>query len=240
LLCGAALLAIPAALSWRELSRASGLPFDPFAARDVAAAYLWFCLVIGAASLIVKPWIESRRYDRSVLRQCTADRIDVAKALKRKPLIGAAAKFLGNLPGNEVLTISIDRKRMAIPKLPPELEGLTIAHISDLHITGGVGREYFEYVCRQVNNLRPDVIAISGDIIEEESCVPWLEATVGRLCAPLGVYFILGNHDLLIDAEGTSPDRCWPHLPWRPLAARRLERSRRGAGRQRTPLAPSR
>jgi hypothetical protein len=202
-LCGVALVAIPAALIWRELTKPSGSRFDPFATRDISAAYLWSCLMVGAASLIVKPWIESRRCDRSVLRQWTTDCIDVAKALKHKPLVGASARLLGSLPGNEVLCISIDRKRMAIPELPPELEGLSIAHISDLHITGGIGREYFEYVCRQVNNLRPDVIAITGDIIEHQSCVPWLEATIGQLCAPLGVYFILGNHDLLIDAEAT-------------------------------------
>ena len=203
LLCGVALLAIPAAIAWHELQRSSELEFDPFGHRDLPAGYLWVCLIIGAGSLIVKPWIEALRYDRTVLQQWTGERMDVAKALNHRPLHGTAAEFLGNLPGNEVLSVSIDRKRMAIPGLPTELEGLTIAHISDLHITGGIGSAYFDYVCRQVNNLRPDVIAITGDIIEQKSCVPWLRATLGQLCAPLGVYFILGNHDLLIDATGT-------------------------------------
>jgi uncharacterized protein len=203
LLFAAAFVALPAAIIWHEWRQFTPTAFDPFARQDWPGVYLWLCLATGGAALVAKPWIESLRYDRSVLRQWTADRIDVAKALEHKPLVGVAARFLGNLPGNEVLTISIDRKRMAIPGLPAELEGLTIAHISDLHITGGIGREYFNYVCRQVNNLRPDVITITGDIIEQESCSPWLEATLGQLCAPLGVYFILGNHDLLINAEVT-------------------------------------
>lgn len=202
LLCGLALLAIPTAILWHELNR-GGSAFDPFDERDWAAAYLWFSLLVGAGSLFVKPWIEAHRYDRTVLRQWTADRLDAVKALGRKPLYGAGAKLLGNLPGNEVLSVSIDRKRLAVPRLPDELKGLTIAHISDLHITGGIGREYFGYVVRQVNNLRPDVIAITGDVIENVECLPWLEASLGQLCAPLGVYFILGNHDLLIDAGGT-------------------------------------
>jgi predicted MPP superfamily phosphohydrolase len=200
--CGAAFVGIPIAIAWHESARTKS-DFDPFAGRDWAAAYLWLCLAIGAASLIVKPWIESRRYDGAVLKHWTAERLDVAKALGRKPLHGPVAKLLGSLPGNEVFSVSIDRKRLAIPRLPAELEGLTIAHISDLHMTGGIGREYFGYVVRQVNNLRPDVIAITGDIVENRECVPWLEASLGQLCAPLGVYFILGNHDLLIDGEGT-------------------------------------
>ena len=55
LLCGVALLAIPAAIAWHELSRSSGQGYDPFAHGDLRSAYLWLCLVIGAGSLVVKP-----------------------------------------------------------------------------------------------------------------------------------------------------------------------------------------
>ncbi len=202
LLCLAGLLGMPALIAWHEL-KANATPFDPFATRDWASAYLWLCLLIGAMSLIVKPWVESRRYDRSVLKKWTADRRNAAMAIGGKPLHGLKAKLLGNLPGNEALTVSVDRKRLAIPRLPAELESLTIAHISDLHMTGDIGREYYSYLVRQVNDLRPDVIAITGDIIENQACRPWLEATLGQLCAPLGVYFILGNHDAFIDTAET-------------------------------------
>jgi predicted MPP superfamily phosphohydrolase len=198
----AAFVVLPGLVLWRQLTRPA-TAFDPFAAGDWAAVYLWICLVVGAVSLLMKPWVESLRYDRSVLLNWTADRRDAAKALGRKPLHGPLGTFLGNLPGNEALTVSVDRKRLAIPRLPAELEGLTIAHISDLHMTGAIGPEYFSYVARQVNDLRPDVIAITGDIIEQERCREWLGASLGQLCAPLGVYFILGNHDAFIDMDAT-------------------------------------
>jgi uncharacterized protein len=201
-LCLAGLVGIPALITWHELKK-SATPFDPFGARDWVAAYLWLCLSIGALALIVKPWVENRRYDRTVLKKWTADRRDAAKALGGKPLHGFKAKLLGSLPGNEAMTVSVDRKLLAIPRLPTELEGLTIAHLSDLHMTGDIGREYYSYLVRQVNDLRPDVIAITGDIIENQACRPWLESTLGQLCAPLGVYFILGNHDAFIDTGET-------------------------------------
>lgn len=202
ILCGVALLSLPVAVIWR-----TGFPtakgFNPFESDPWIRFYLGACALIGAGSLAVKPWIEAHRYDPQVLEEWTFDRRDVAKALGFKPLAGPVAKFFGAIPGNEALTLSIDRMRLAIPRLPIELEGLTIAHLSDLHMTGRIERDFYTYLARQVNDLRPDVIAITGDVIERETCWPWLEASLGQLCAPLGVYFILGNHDAFIDVGKT-------------------------------------
>jgi predicted MPP superfamily phosphohydrolase len=205
ILSGVALVGLPALIltaAWPS----NFADFNPFRSHLTVAGYLAVCTFIGGASLAVKPWIESKRCDPTVLKGWTFDRRDVAKALGLKPLIGAYANTLGRLPGNECLTLSIDRKQLALPRLPAELEGLTIAHLSDLHMTGSLDCDFFSYVARQVNDLRPDVIAITGDIIENESCRPWLEESLGQLCAPLGVYFILGNHDLFIDVKQTRDD----------------------------------
>jgi predicted MPP superfamily phosphohydrolase len=202
LACFFAFLAVPWVILARTFKGSLRL-FNPFDAEPVIGLYLGACTAIGAASLIVKPLIESLRHDPDVLKQWTYDRRDVAKALGRKPLVGGFANFLGALPGNEILTLSIDRKRLALPRLPAELNGLTIAHLSDLHMNGRIGREYYAYLARQVNDLRPDVIAITGDIVEHEACWSWLEESLGQLCAPLGVYFILGNHDAFIDVDKT-------------------------------------
>lgn len=197
-----AFLAIPAAIAWR-VSGSSAAEFNPFVRGDAIAAYLWSTVAIGVLALVIKPWIEAHRYDRSVLKKWTADVRDIPKLLGRKPLSGAVATLLGALPLNEALKLSVDRKRLALPRLPEELEGLTIAHITDLHMTGRLDREFYEVVTRQLNDLRPDVIAITGDIIENAACTPWLEKTLGGLCAPLGVYFVLGNHDAFVDAKQT-------------------------------------
>jgi predicted MPP superfamily phosphohydrolase len=200
--CVFAFLAIPFVIFARTFN-GSLRQFNPFDSGHPIRLYLGACAAVGAASLFVKPLVESLRYDPNVLKHWTYDRRDVAKALGRKPLVGAFANFLGALPGNEILTLSVDRKRLALPRLPDELQGLTIAHLSDLHMTGRIGREYYAYLARQVNDLRPDVIAITGDIVEHEVCWPWLEESLGQLCAPLGVYFILGNHDLFVDGDKT-------------------------------------
>jgi predicted MPP superfamily phosphohydrolase len=167
---------------------------------------VWYglaCAGVGVASLAVKPWVERQRYDRRTVMEWKSERRDAPKHASAPTLVGPYARLLGSMPGNEVLALSIDRKRLAVPRLPAELDGLTIAHLSDFHMTGRIGRDYFAHVARVVNELRPDVIAITGDIIEHESCRPWLADSLGQLCAPLGVYFVLGNHDEFVDADRT-------------------------------------
>lgn len=201
-LAGLAGLALIVSLVKEFLARGDE-PFNPFGVRDAVAVYLWICAAVGAGALIVKPWGESQRYDRTILRSWTADRRDVVKALGGQPLSSLKSRLLAALPFNEALSLSIDRKKLAIPRLPAELEGLTIVHLSDLHISGDMSQKFFDYVVRQVNDLRPDVIAITGDIIEEHECYPWIHESLSKLCAPLGVYFVLGNHDVFIDVRRT-------------------------------------
>jgi hypothetical protein len=77
---------------------------------------------------------------------------------------------------------------------------MRIAHLSDLHMSGRICREYFEQVAEQVNRREPDLVAITGDLVERERCLEWIPQTLGRLRAPGGVYYVLGNHDRNVDA----------------------------------------
>lgn len=202
LLSVVAFAVIPAAIIWHA-PPPDAAALHPFADRDLSALYLWLTLAIGVIALPTKLWVERHRYDRSVMTSWTADVRDVTKLLGRKPYVGWMASALGGIPLNESLTLSVDRKRLAIPRLPEELEGLAIVHLSDLHMTGRLDRAFYEVLTRTVNDLRPDVIAITGDILENAECWPWLEATIGQLCAPLGVYYVLGNHDAFVDVGQT-------------------------------------
>lgn len=118
-------------------------------------------------------------------------------------LRGPYARLLSYVPANQVLQLVVEHKRIAVPRLPLELAGFRIAHVSDWHLTGRLDRAWFEHVAETVNSLRPDAILITGDIIENEACRPWLAHCLGRLHAELGTYFILGNHDYYIDAKRT-------------------------------------
>jgi predicted MPP superfamily phosphohydrolase len=66
-------------------------------------------------------------------------------------------------------------------------------------MSGRILPGYFERMVDEVNALEPDFVAITGDIIEYEKCLSWIPATLGRLRAPNGVHYVLGNHDRKVE-----------------------------------------
>jgi len=50
--------------------------------------------------------------------------------------------------------------------LPPTLEGCSIVHLSDLHFTGRVGKPFFQEIVRMSNDLEPDLVALTGDLVD--------------------------------------------------------------------------
>ncbi len=106
---------------------------------------------------------------------------------------------LVRLPGNECLDLDLTERGLDVPRLPAALDGLAIVHISDLHYTGHVGKPFFEEMARMSNALEPDIIAVTGDITDNNVCIDWIPDTLGRLRARYGVYYIFGNHDLRFD-----------------------------------------
>ena len=88
--------------------------------------------------------------------------------------------------------------RVPIAGLPPELEGFTIAHVSDLHSGIFCGPERLKLIRSATNDLHADLIAITGDIINDHmSEFPPALAAIQQLRARYGIYLCEGNHDLI-------------------------------------------
>jgi hypothetical protein len=104
--------------------------------------------------------------------------------------------FLARLPGNQILDLDLSELALELPRLPAALDGLSLVHLADLHFTGRVGKSYFLEVVRLANQLQPDLVCVTGDLIDNRDCADWLAEILGRLEARFGVYFVLGNHDL--------------------------------------------
>lgn len=113
----------------------------------------------------------------------------------------ALTQKLAKIPGNQILHLEVNEKEISIPDLPEALQGLTIAHASDFHLTGQMTQAFYHYVVDQINDLQCDLIALTGDLIDRPGCLPWLEPIFGKLSAPLGKYYVLGNHDCRIEDE---------------------------------------
>jgi predicted MPP superfamily phosphohydrolase len=89
-----------------------------------------------------------------------------------------------------------------IPGLPPELDGLRIAHLSDFHL--GVpsrGGRAVERAVEWVAECQPDLVCVTGDLLSRPRGEPQLLALLGRLPHP---YVVLGNHDHAISRDPFS------------------------------------
>jgi hypothetical protein len=112
--------------------------------------------------------------------------------------LGAAAggfvMFHGYVRGHRRLRIR--RRALALPALPPALDGFRIVHLSDLHVGPLADRRALAAAIERVNALAPDVVCVTGDIVDsaKTDVAAWLPL-LAHLHARLGVFAILGNHD---------------------------------------------
>jgi predicted MPP superfamily phosphohydrolase len=88
------------------------------------------------------------------------------------------------------------RVTVTLPNLPAAWRGRTAAVVSDLHLGHVRNTGFLRRIVRKISQLRPDVLFIPGDLFDgtatdlERLKKPWAEFS-----APLGAYFITGNHE---------------------------------------------
>ena len=91
-----------------------------------------------------------------------------------------------------------NRYVLPIAALPPELEGLRILQITDLHLRK-FWSDVYDGLIERVRKEAPDLILLTGDFVDSKRrplpAVPTVRRLVSGLKARLGVFGILGNHD---------------------------------------------
>lgn len=168
-------------------------------------AYGAWC--VGSFFVLGAIWLESRRWGAppKLLISQSEEHVHVDKLIQGGSHADRKTKFLNSLPGNQIGQLSVTRKELKLPRTISGVDGLTIGHISDLHFTGQYREEHYRFVLDRFQELEPDLMIISGDIIDYDRYLPWIDRLFAPLHAQYGVSFVLGNHDRrLIDVEALS------------------------------------
>jgi predicted MPP superfamily phosphohydrolase len=157
--------------------------------------YVWLALVIYAAGILVvlelPRAVLARRLDERRRRVLT-------RALAGTALAVAAATVGYGV--REARNPRLVRRDIPLDRLPRELDGLTIAALSDIHLGPLTKGPFLRDVVRRVNAEHPDAVAIVGDLVDGTV------AELGREAAPLGelrapTFFVTGNHEYFSGAE---------------------------------------
>jgi hypothetical protein len=94
--------------------------------------------------------------------------------------------------------------RLKIDKTAGDRKQLHIAAISDVHLGTMIGKKRLMELVQKINGLKPDIILIAGDVVDED-LKPVIRENLGEnlrgLSAPLGVWAITGNHEYIGGVE---------------------------------------
>lgn len=91
---------------------------------------------------------------------------------------------------------------MRLPRLPPELEGVRIAHLSDFHLgLPSRGTQAVRRAVEWVEERQPDLTLISGDLLSRRSGEPLLRELLARLPS---CFAVVGNHDFAASKDPFS------------------------------------
>ena len=118
-------------------------------------------------------------------------RVDTAVAVPALALLSTAVGFVNARRRAKVVSVDVP-----IDDLPVPLNGLTIVQISDIHVGATIKARYVDAIVDAVNALKPDLIAVTGDIVD--GSVARLSShtePLGRLTARYGTYLVTGNHE---------------------------------------------
>jgi predicted MPP superfamily phosphohydrolase len=197
LLFYAALLAPMAWGTWYVV-RFDGPPLDvrDWQLRPVTF-YLALCATYGAAHLAM--WAIERRQARRQPQSVELGPrqiVDMVERLGTAPSGGLRTTLFGLVPGNQLWHLHVAESTISIPGLAPELDGLSICHWSDLHLSGRIDRAYFHEVVRITKRWSVDLLMLTGDVCDSADCIDWIGELFADTRTRLGKYFVLGNHDL--------------------------------------------
>ena len=162
-------------------------------------AYVVLCWTIAG---LILPGITLLRLLRKPTRLLLSNHtrtLDVAAVLGYRPIGNGKYRHLARLPRNEVFQVDFAERTFQFEKLPRAWEGLSILHLSDLHMCGTPDREFYRQVIDTCNEWQPDLVALTGDVIDTDRHHRWIMPLLGRLKYRIAAFAILGNHDLWRD-----------------------------------------
>jgi predicted MPP superfamily phosphohydrolase len=96
----------------------------------------------------------------------------------------------------------LNRIEVSIKNLPSAWRGRTAVQISDLHLGAIRGRGFFQRVVNKINDVHPDIVFVTGDLFDGAGDdLKEVSAPLKDIKAPLGIYFITGNHETYLGID---------------------------------------
>jgi len=152
--------------------------------------------------------------------------VHVEELAGRRLALTAHCRLESRIPGNQIFELAIEAIELPVAGLPAALDGYRIAHLADIHLPGHIHPEFSRYAVERASRWHPDLMALTGDIIDKASCIEWLPEIFGSAYAEDGCYYVLGNHDTRV-RDSRQTRHAMDRAGWTDLGSRVLQRKLR-------------
>jgi predicted MPP superfamily phosphohydrolase len=140
----------------------------------------------------------ARRFEESASR-----RIFLRRAATG--ILGATGAAVGIGIEQAELAPQLSRHDIPIAGLHPDLDGLIIVQLSDIHAGALMTEERMRRIARAASGLQPDLVVLTGDLIDvSPKAAPHFARAFGELRGKLGTLAVLGNHDYFAGARAVE------------------------------------
>ncbi len=200
-LCGLALILA---------SRSQGVVLDALLSPPLlAVVYIWHLLVL-IPTLIIWLGADAVRGVSALVRRLTQRGTPPTSGMSRREFLGSVAALTPaalSIGGASVAIPQISQFRvrpieLPLAALPPALDGLTIAHVTDTHVGRFTQGKVLDAIVRATNELNADLVLMTGDLINYAlSDLPVALDLVLQFRSRHGTYMCEGNHDLIENAD---------------------------------------
>lgn len=195
------------ALTWLLWGLAASVPAAMLMTRALARqwseiwvrfAYVWmgtmFLLLVAVAAF------DAMRGAALLFGKLTAPEPDLDRRQTLSRLVGLMAAVVGVGASAWALReggrLRVKRVEISLARLPATMNGTSIVQLTDVHIGPTIGREFIEQMVRMVNDLAPDVVAITGDLVDGSvQALAEHAAPLAGLQSKYGTFFVTGNHE---------------------------------------------
>lgn len=177
----------------------------------LAIIVIWHYFALPALMFVGFFWVclrlVRRRRTRKTIGQDLSNTAPVREeSVSRREFLGACATLVpplltfsvAGVARNQLSHFRVRRFTLSLPQLPRQLDGLTIAHVTDVHVGEWTHGKILRDMVNTTNSLRADLVLVTGDLINYEltdlsGAIDLIKAMSGRY----GLYMVEGNHDLM-------------------------------------------
>jgi uncharacterized protein len=160
------------------------------------AVMLWaFFSVLMLAVYVISHVVPRARAEHSAARRIFLGSV-------RAAIFGVPAVAVGYGTFIQRFRLTLREQNIEIPNLPPDLHGLRLAQLTDLHVSPFLSVRELERAVEMANETRPHLTLVTGDLITSaddplDACLDAL----ARLKADAGVFGCMGNHEIYANSE---------------------------------------